>query len=356
MLISWLKYNNLPTFNTPGEPAGGGGPAAPEYPAPSGTVEDGKEVDETSNFVLDAFEVLSQDEPEEEDEAPTEDESVEDVPPAQAQSAERIPAATQDSAASPRAQTPAAPAKPGDATPPEAAAPKETAQQPGSVEPTAVIPPKAEPDEKTLQGFAQALEEQQGVFAKKLGEQRYQLSQEDLDRLNSEPDKFIPELAGRIQVETLKSTMRVLWAQLPQVVNQIVAQSAANTRAENAFWDLNKDLDRGKHAELVKNAGLLFRQSFKDADEVTFNRSVGQMVRGMLGMTALAVQEPAAQSNGHAGPVVKTPGTVVRQVSPGFAPAGGNAAPSSSSPPAKKNPWEALFELHKASEEGLFDT
>ncbi len=353
MLLSWLRYNNFPTFNTEGGGGGGGssGPSGgdPELPPAEGVTEQPGEVDETSKFVMDAFDVLTTDEPDDVDEDETDAVELEEAPA-------RVPAAKPDVAPKAQAKTPPVSAKPGDATPPGEAAPKETAPQTGSENQETQVSRETEPDGKTLQQLAELLDQQRGAFAKKIGEERYKLSKEDFELYQTEPDKFIAEFAGRIQVETTQSMMRVLFSQLPKFVSQIVQQKTETERAENAFWDLNKDLDKGKHAKMVIAAGQQFRQFVPNADEATFNKNVGQMVRGLLGMSALALQPEGQSGNGHAQPPVRMPGRQVRQVTPGFAPAGGGAAPASASPKPEKNLWESLTELVEASEQGMFDT
>lgn len=347
MFVNWLKYSGFPTFNTPGEPTGGGG--GDSVQSPSEPNDSPAEIKDTESFVLDAFEQMQNDD--DGYEGPVEGQI--DTP---VETPEEPVAETPKAAPKAPAETPTVPAKAGDATPPKPVEPQQTVQPQGAApEPPARAPAQAAPDEQTLHGLAQALESQRGTFAKALADQRYKLTPEDIERFNTEPDKFIAEMAGRVQVETTQSMMRVLWNQLPSIVTTIVAQKVETDRAEHAFWDANKDLDKAKHLELAKNAGALFRKSYPQADEATFHRNVGQMVRGMLGMTALALQPSApGQTNGHTPPQIQTPGRVVRQVQPSYIPAG-HAAPASSRPPVQKGQWESLMNLIQRDDAGEFD-
>lgn len=341
MLFNSLKYNNFPSFD-PDPPIVGGAPATEGAVAsPAEPVETPAEISETEAFALEAFEQSNLDEPEDEPLVqPVEPEGLPVETPAVTQVVEpaRVPAVT-----------PAAPAAPGNATPPGQAAATQTVQQPGS-EPAVQVAP-TEPDEQTLHGMANALNAQRDVFVKQLAAQKYKFTPEELTRFETEPGEFIAEVAARVQVETTQSLMRVMWSQLPGLINSTVQRRIADDSAENAFWSANPSLDRVKHKPLVDSVSPVFRKSFPTADASTFNKNVGQMVLGMLGQTALALQQQVLPST----PAVKTPGTVVRQVAPAFTPGGGHGAPASALPRAEMNPWEKLYDLTRRDDAGEFE-
>ena len=116
---------------------------------------------------------------------------------------------------------------------------------------------------------------------------------------------------------------------------------------------MNPALDRAKHKALVDSVAPVFRKNFPQADVATFNKHVGAMVLGMLGQTALAVQQQAS-TNG-AGPAVQTPGRVVRAVAqPSFVPAG-HAAPASALAAPQMGEWEKMMSLIQRDEAGEFE-
>lgn len=343
----WLRYNSFPCFNVP-DGVGGGGAPEPQNDL-SSVKETQSEIGETEAFALEAFEQNMRDD--DGDEGPVEQEAPEPKPQ------EEIPAAkpVSEPARAP-AQTPGTP-KPGDATPPKVLAEGQTATQQGALEPVAPqqtqVATQSAPDEKTLAGLADVLNQQQDVFVKALAQQRYRFSPEQLERLNGpESGEVIAEIAAKVQVETTGAMMRVLWNTLPAFIAQVVQKNVSDESAETSFWNANTGLDRAKHKELVANAGALFRKSFPQADQAAFNKNVGNMVLGMLGQVA---QATALGANGAAQPQVRTPGTVVRQVSPGYVPAGAHAAPASSAPKPQMNEWEKMLDLNIRDNNGEFE-
>jgi hypothetical protein len=344
----------FPLFNTPGDPSGGPVEAPAEAPVDTATLPDiapadvPESINESESYALEAFEALQNDDG---DEGSVEQEAPE--------APTEVPAATPDTAPVEPARTPVVPAKPGDATPPGAAGAQQTAAQAGSVtpvrqEPVAPATPEAEPDPQTLAGLAQALESQREVFVKALAGQKYKFSQQDMERFNTEPDVFIAEVAARVQVQTTESLMRVMWQQLPKLINSTVQKQVADDRAENAFWSANPDLARDKHKQLVDTTGALFRKQFPQADEATFHKNVGAMVRGALGMVALAAQSQGGNGHGRPQPQVQTPGRVVRQITSHLPPAGVGSAPASSASRAPVGEWEAMMQLIQRDDNGEF--
>lgn len=325
----------LPAFGAPDNLAGGGG-----APAAMPAETSGMPADAPEDVVLNEFSQLLDPESEEE---PYE---ITQTPPGLEPGGE-IPPVTEDRGPRVPAQAPVVATQPGTTPPVTAGAAPAQAQ---AAAPQAVGEQPIGAAEVNLGALVEALRKQESDFVKVLAQSQYKLSTEDLERFQTEPSEVIAEVAARVQAQTTASVMQVLANVLPQQMLQVMRAKATNDTAETAFWAANPHLDASKHHDMVVKAGTFFRQQFPKADRATFQKQVGAMVSGMLGLTANVLTKAAP--NGHGGVAEGTPGRVVRAVSPAYQPAGAHSAPGVA--PPMENEWSRITRLMEVDED-LFD-
>src|SRR5215831_956123 len=107
---------------------------------------------------------------------------------------------------------------------PQPGQPPATAQPPEAqpAVPQAPVPPPApaaEPDPQvTFQTLSQQLDENLGAFQNVLAERVYQISDKDLDDLQTEPKKVYSQMMARVHINAVSSVMRTVAQQMPVVV------------------------------------------------------------------------------------------------------------------------------------------
>ena len=322
-----------PEVSTPATPLPVDPPANSHLPADT-------QINENEAAILDAFDKMQQDDDGDEGEI-QQVETVEAQPapaPPVAQTVPRTPTVEP-------ARTVPAPAT---ATPAAAAA---QVPQP-SVQPTvpsAAAAPQAGSPEEAFDRLNTEVSKFEGEFTKALAE-HYKPSVADLDRYAEDPGAVIAEVAAKVQVKTTQSILRVIHQQLPAVINGLLTARETNQTREKSFWEANPVLKKEQHTPMVSQIGAVWRQMNPNGTQTEFNRAVGAMVSGALGITATAVHTAANPLQ------VRTPGTVVRSNgSGGFLPAGTSTAPPAAHSTQPTNQWERMFQLIEADERGDFE-
>jgi hypothetical protein len=226
------------------------------------------------------------------------------------------PAITTEPLAAPAAPVVTPPAQPAVAAEPQVVQPQQP--QPSVVNTEAQQP--TSPLVKSPEEIAAMRAEYVGQLT-----QSYQLSPEEAQMMQTQPELVIPRLAADLHVRVLDAVA----AQLPQrvygMVNQVIASQKAEQEAENEFFKGFEDLRA--HRDAVLQVGKLYRAANPTASKETAIAVIGNFVRTSLGLP--------------------TPGTassqpVVQQAANPFIPAqnsgGGNM------PPAQQSLWEAMLE------------
>lgn len=321
-------------FGGPGDPPSGGG--AGEIPASS--IPDASGVDETANFVADAFQNMGIDDSEDETSDPA---LTEDNPPATEEPA------TAPTTAAPKAPPQTTPAQTQPPTDPRQATPPPTppAQAPAAA-PSAQQPPAiADSPDKVFERISQQVFENQQAFAAQLAE-TYMPSPEDVERFNTEPARVMAEIAGRVQAQTTASIMQVLHRQMGAFVGATLETRMANERAEDAFWQANPGLNRNEHRAVVAQLANWHQTAYPNVPAAERMAVVGRMAQAQLGLVHQAMQDASRQPGGTTSRVaIQAPGRVVRNVSPPSPIPGMNGAAPSAHPAPARSQWDLMTEF-----------
>lgn len=191
---------------------------------------------------------------------------------------------------SPQAAVPPTPA--GVVPPPQAAAPAAGAQgvqpQPGVQEPQQ---PSATPASGTtgeppdaFQQLDSLIEAQRPKVIDAVAVGSYQLSAEEIEGIQTEPEKVVPKLLAKVHVNAVQGVIRHVAAQLPGMLNSMLQVRETHQREEQKFWDAWPELDKGKHSPQVMQTARLFRQQYPTASQEEFVRFVGAQVMLMNGL------------------------------------------------------------------------
>lgn len=142
----------------------------------------------------------------------------------------------------------------------------------------------------------------------------YAMDAQTAERLQTEPELVLPQLAARVHLEVLDAVL----AQLPHRVNAMIQQrqtaQTRETEAEDSFFGAFPDLR--EHKDAVLRVGQMYRAANPKATKDEAVKAIGEFVRQSLGLTAPVPTAPPA----------------IQQQKP-FTPAvgGGNGAPAQAS-------------------------
>lgn len=204
--------------------------------------------------------------------------------------------------------TPAAPpatpaANPDAPTPPSVAAP-------AAPEPQPVQAPAAEPAAPPAEAQPVDITAIRAQYEKDLTAY-YAIDAETAQRLQTEPENVLPQLAARVHLEVLDTIMAQLPNRMQSILSHINTYEAREKEASDTFFTAYPDLK--EHKDAVLRVGQMYRAANPKATKEQAVKAIGDFVRTSLGLTppAPAVQQaPAAQpftpagSSGGGAPVV----------------------------------------------------
>ena len=209
----------------------------------------------------------------------------------------------------------------------------EPAAAPAQVEEPAKIPPAVQP---VVMSPEETLKWEQGEIDKLA--QGYQLSDEEAQLINTEPETVMPKLAAIAHFRIMRSVLSTMSAMLPQMLQQHTAQNAIDSAARTDFYSENPDLDKPEFEEAVMKIGLMYRQVNPNAPRAEAIKVIGELSRTALKLNPLAASEAPAGE----GAVVPNVTPISKQAKPKpFTPARGGSAPAKV---ATKNPWEDFLD------------
>src|SRR5262245_43132081 len=345
----------------PAAPADSGAapaPSLPSSPSPGvgSTADPPGMVDETVDWVMDAFSEMQR----EELTAPQPiDDTIVQNPGQPPVTAAPQPAVVQEPPTAPLNAPPLeAPATQPVLPPtaPVAAAPPQ-APQPGPQQPA---PPAARPQAmdhgQVFDRLSTEIAKNQQALTQHLADVAYRMPQEEADMLGltAEQAKAFSQKMAQVQVNVTGSVMRIMTQQMPNYVASLLQRRAQIDEGANAFWKANPHLNARDHEAAAIQVGQAFRQMSPQASSDEFNRFVGDFV-GMRAGLVRPVPGASPQPQ-QAPPAVRTPGPVVRPNGHmPYQPAGVNAAPPGSLPAPRENEWSAMERIMRAFDGGQFD-
>lgn len=212
---------------------------------------------------------------------------------------------------------------PAQAPPPDQQQPPAAGQQGGQAQQPAQGP-RFNPADPI--GLAAALREPENnaVALEHLAQTVFNLSEKDLQDLEENVAGTVPKLLAKAVLHSQIQTLSILGHIMPLMMQNHGTISQLQSKAEDNFFAAWPQVDRAKHANLVAQLGVRYRQmNPNDTSEQMIER-LGPFVLMQLGLPMVAMtktgQAPAAQprANGNGGQVPKpvafqpaAPGAVV---------------------------------------------
>lgn len=237
-------------------------------------------------------------------------------------------------------------------TSPQAPVPPEAQPvQPAAAQPP-LPPPAPEPDPQvTFNELSRQLDENLGAFQNALAERVYQISDKELDELQTNPKQVYAQMMARVHINAVSSVMRTVAQQMPVVVSGMLRAHTMNQAAEGRFWDSYPQLNKGDPnvRQLVGRIARTVRAMNPQMAEADMVRMTGAQAVVMLGLHgAPAAARPTAP------PPPQMPGRQVRRTQPAYQPA---AAKAQGGTPqrANRNQWDVMAQLMQYDNQGMFD-
>ena len=228
----------------------------------------------------------------------------------------------------PGAETAVQQAKP---TEPQTAAPAAVSQSPASQQPEGGADKQgASSTDDPFTALDKAIEAGRDKVIDAIAAGAYQLTQQEVEQVLSEPDKALPKLMARVHVNAVQGVLRHVAQQMPAMVTGLLKVQEENRGREEQFFKAWPQLDRSKHSQDILRAGQVFRQLNPQATMEEFIRAVGAQVVIQHG---LHLQRPPGQTQ------------QVQQAAPApaFMPAGVGRASQPVAPP-EPNIWAEMVQ------------
>ncbi len=210
-------------------------------------------------------------------------------------------------------------------TPPVEAAP--------AVSSAAVTPEPASSAAPAIADPVEAYQSWRSNAEKALAEGWYNLSDEQVAEIETNPKEALPKFAARVYLDAVTAATNVLARNLPTIIDSHFARKTETDAAEARFFTQWPGL-KEKTSDVIRFAKA-YRHLNPNADEATFIRDVGAQVAVALGIPAekaraqaAAVSPPVSPPAQPSMPAHRPPAAAARHV-------GGPAGPTS--------PFEALL-------------
>lgn len=224
-----------------------------------------------------------------------------------------------------QAQTPPAPPAAAVATPP-AQTPTEQPAQPGQEGVQPRLPTPAEPaamGASILQNF--------DAMADHLATQpEFQLSEADIEAINTDLVGAIPKLGARIFLRAQASALSQMERVIPAMVQKYMKATEAQTKSKGAFYVRWPQIKEAEHGAVVDRIAATYRRENPNATRDEMIEAIGPYVM----MAAKIAPSAAQQSSGSNG---QHPAARRGPPSPPFTPAVGG--PASIPEPTAEDPW-----------------
>lgn len=207
--------------------------------------------------------------------------------------------------------------------------------------------PGAQPAFNPAESFRllhQTIEQQQPQIEKLVADQAYQLSADELEKIQTEPEKVLPSLMARVHMNAVKGVLRHVAQQLPATVGAMIEARDSNRRLEDQFYQAWPQLDRVADDGTVRTMAAMYRRMNPQATFEDMVRVVGAQAVVALGKQSAPARTPTG---------ARAPAPTRRAVP--FVP----AAPASAAPPqpkAQTGEWERFAQIMMADDAGSFES
>lgn len=170
--------------------------------------------------------------------------------------------------------------------------------QPEPVAPEPETPPPQEPAVLTDEQRKAALD----AYRIQL-EKVYSFDDETAMRLQTEPEKVLPQLAARLHMDLLQMMQAQIAQAVPQIIHTQTDMSRRENTAKQLFFNAWPEL-KGYDKQIIE-VGAVFRKMNPNVDADTAVKRIGEITMAALGITRVAPQAPTS------------PTTPARPVNPG---------------------------------------
>jgi hypothetical protein len=205
-------------------------------------------------------------------------------------------------------------------------------------------PPEAAVDAFNPAHLASHLASNEAAAVEFVAQQMFSLSNEEREALEQDVIGTIPRLLAKVFVKSQQNVLNQFDRLIPVMVQRHTQAMRANDENEGKFFSRWPQLDRGKHGDLARRYGAVYRQMHPNATLEQMIEDLGPMVM-MAGRVVPSVGAPGQVAGqavvGQAAAPARTTNGRPPPPSP-FAPAG--AGPAASSRVPEKEAWEAMFE------------
>ena len=183
----------------------------------------------------------------------------------------------------PPAPPPAAPvvAPPAAAAASDSAAPAAPAAEPAALEDPTDVPPA------DISTMLATLDEKAAEFAQSVMPQ-FQLTPEQITELETDAAAAMPKLLTNVYTKAVKSTLSLMQAVVPQMIQQTIARDASARDMETQFFKQWGNLDAAKHGKDIRAFAQTFAKATPGIDRATLFSMVGAAVSAKHGLAAPA--------------------------------------------------------------------
>lgn len=183
--------------------------------------------------------------------------------------------------------------------------------------------PPAKPSDEEVRRQLQAVRER---IANEIMS-KYSLSEEEETAFVSSPGKVIPKFVSKLFLDVYDAVYANMMAQLPQIIEPVLAQREIARRYEEEFYRQWPELAKPEYKETVRRIAAVYRQLNRDVKPEQAIKEIGAQAMTALGLQRQPEARPATSSSKAT-----------------FKPAATGAAASSPSQPKPKSIWEEIAE------------
>lgn len=187
-------------------------------------------------------------------------------------------------------------------------------------------------------GLATAIVQNEQAAIDHVASTLFQLSQEDLQALETDVGQAVPKLLAKAFVKTQINSMMQLARIIPEMVRRSMGDMKNHTQNEDAFYSKWPQINRQDHGDLVRRYGITYRQ-------MNPNVKRDQMIEELGPLVMMAARIPVTAPVPGAAPVATNGTTPIarpaHQPTP-FSPA--IPGPAASVQPVELSAVEAMFQ------------
>ena len=192
--------------------------------------------------------------------------------------------------------------------------------------------PSQEQPQMTQEEAGKYLAEVRDVAVGKL-EQRYALSDEEVELLRDSPESMLPRFGARLFFDAVTQAVNAVNTQLPAAIANYLKSNQVESSAEDTFYESWPGL-KESGGETVRRIGAAYRAQNPRASAEDFTRDVGAAAMVSLRIPLAGDGAPVPASGNGTIPVVEP---VVEPVAQGFVPAGSGGGTAAQRPSVSEN-------------------